>query len=44
VGSALVAAAFLFIPQLFGDGLATIGTIDALTVRQQVTPRRILGR
>src|SRR5436190_3159012 len=43
-GPPLVAATFLFIPQLFGDGLATIGTIDQLTVRQQVTPRRLLGR
>ena len=43
-GPPLVAATFLFIPQLFGDGLATIGSIDALTVRQQVTPRRLLGR
>jgi MFS family permease len=43
-GPPLIAAAFLFIPQLFGDGLATIGTIDELTVRQQVTPRRLLGR
>jgi hypothetical protein len=43
-GLPLLAAAFLFIPRLFGDGLATIGTIDELTVRQQVTPRRLLGR
>jgi MFS family permease len=43
-GPPLVAAAFLFIPQLIGDGLATIGTIDLITVRQQVTPQRLLGR
>jgi hypothetical protein len=39
-----VAAGFLFIPQLFGDGLSTVGNIDQLTVRQQVTPHRLLGR
>jgi MFS family permease len=43
-GPPLVAAGFLFIPQLFGDGLATIANIDELTVRQQVTPGRLLGR
>jgi len=43
-GPPFVAAGFLFIPQLFGDGLSTIGNIDQLTVRQQVTPRRLLGR
>jgi threonine dehydrogenase-like Zn-dependent dehydrogenase len=39
-----VAAAFLFVPQLLGDGLHTVSLIDRLTVRQQVTPRRLLGR
>jgi MFS family permease len=43
-GPPLLAAGFLFIPQLFGDGLSTIGNIDQLTVRQHVTPRRLLGR
>jgi MFS family permease len=43
-GPPLVAAVFLFIPQLFGDGLDTIARIDELTVRQQVTPQRLLGR
>jgi MFS family permease len=43
-GPPIVAAGFLFVPQLFGDGLATIGTIDQITVRQQVTPARLLGR
>jgi MFS family permease len=43
-GPPIVAAGFLFVPQLFGDGLATIGTIDQITVRQQVTPARVLGR
>ena len=43
-GPPLAAAAFLFVPQLFGDGLATIAQIDQLTVRQQVTPSQMLGR
>ncbi len=43
-GPPLVAAAFLFVPQLFGDGLHTISQIDQLTLRQQVTPARVLGR
>jgi len=37
-GPPLVAAAFLFVPQLFGDGLHTVSQIDQLTLRQQVTP------
>jgi MFS family permease len=43
-GPPLVAAAFLIVPQLFGDGLDTVARIDELTVRQQVTPQRLLGR
>ncbi|MEA2662710.1 MAG: hypothetical protein QOH08_2282 [Chloroflexota bacterium] len=43
-GPPLAAAAFLFVPQLFGDGLQTVSLIDQLTVRQQVTPVRLLGR
>lgn len=43
-GPPLVAAGFLLIPQLFGDGLHTVSLIDELTVRQQVTPPRLLGR
>jgi predicted MFS family arabinose efflux permease len=43
-GPPLAAAAFLFVPQLFGDGLHTISQIDQLTLRQQVTPARVLGR
>ncbi|HEV2009962.1 MAG TPA: MFS transporter [Candidatus Limnocylindria bacterium] len=43
-GPPLVAATFLFIPQLFGDGLDTVSLIDQLTVRQQVTPPQLLGR
>ena len=37
-GPPLVAAAFLFVPQLFGVGLHTVSLIDQLTVRQQVPP------
>ena len=43
-GPPIIAASFLFVPQLFGDGLATIGQIDQITIRQQVTPARLLGR
>jgi MFS family permease len=43
-GPPLLATVFLFIPQLFGDGLDTIARIDEITVRQQVTPNRLLGR
>lgn len=43
-GPELVAAALLFVPQLLGDGLDTVSHIDALTVRQVVTPGRLLGR
>jgi MFS family permease len=43
-GPPLVAALFLFIPQLIGDGLQTVSMVDAITVRQLVTPQRLLGR
>ena len=43
-GPPLVAALFLFIPQLIGDGLQTVAIVDGLTVRQVVTPPRLLGR
>lgn len=43
-GPPLVAALFLFIPQLFGDGLATVSQINGITLRQLVTPMRLLGR
>jgi hypothetical protein len=49
-GRQLVAAAFLFmpqlvfIPQLVGDGVDTIADIDELTRRQQVTAPQSLGR
>jgi MFS family permease len=43
-GPPIVAAMFLFIPQLVGDGLMTVSIVDALTVRQLATPPRLLGR
>ncbi|GAC1700192.1 MAG: MFS transporter [Candidatus Limnocylindrales bacterium] len=43
-GPPLVAALFLFIPQLFGDGLATVSQINGITLRQLATPERLLGR
>ena len=43
-GPPLVAALYLLIPQLFGDGLQTVSIVDGLTVRQLVTPARLLGR
>lgn len=43
-GPPLVAALYLFIPQLVGDGLQTVAIVDSLTVRQLVTPARLLGR
>ena len=43
-GPPLIAALYLFIPQLVGDGLQTVAIVDSLTVRQMVTPARLLGR
>ena len=43
-GPPLVAASFLFIPQLVGDGLDSVASINETTVRQLVTPSRLLGR
>ena len=43
-GPPLIAALYLFIPQLIGDGLQTVAIVDGLTVRQLVTPARLLGR
>ena len=43
-GPPLVAALYLFIPQLIGDGLQTVSLVDGLTLRQAVTPARLLGR
>lgn len=38
------AALFLFVPQLIGDGIATIAVINAITLRQTLVPQRMLGR
>lgn len=38
------AALFLFIPQLIGDGITTIGSINGITLRQTIAPPRMLGR
>ena len=43
-GPPLVAALFLFIPQLVGDGIASAGLINGITLRQLVTPGTMLGR
>ena len=43
-GPPLVAALFLFIPQLIGDGIASAGLINGITFRQLVTPDAMLGR
>jgi len=43
-GPPLVAVLFLLVPQLVGDGLATVSEINGITLRQLVTPARLLGR
>jgi predicted MFS family arabinose efflux permease len=43
-GPPALAAVFLFIPQLIGDGLATIEGIAIVSLRQTVTPDALLGR
>lgn len=43
-GPPLVAALFLFIPQLVGDGFATAALINSVTLRQLLAPAAILGR
>jgi predicted MFS family arabinose efflux permease len=43
-GPPLVAASFLFVGQLVGDGLATLKEISMISVRQAVTPDAVLGR
>ncbi len=43
-GPLWLAAACLFIPQLFGDLFRTIYTIGELSLRQALTPDRLLGR
>lgn len=43
-GPPLLAASFLFVPQLFGDGLHSVSLINAITARQIVAPPAMLGR
>ncbi len=43
-GPPLVAALFLFIPQLVGDGFATVALINSVTLRQVLAPAGMLGR
>ena len=43
-GPPLIAALFLFVPQLFGDGLATAGIVNFVSLRQAITPDALLGR
>ncbi len=43
-GPPLIAALFLFVPQLLGDGLATSGIVNLVALRQAVTPDALLGR
>jgi predicted MFS family arabinose efflux permease len=43
-GPVYVAAAMLMLSQLVSDGAASIYTINQLSVRQTVTPDRLLGR
>lgn len=39
-----LAALFLFVPQLLGDGIGTVALINAITLRQTLVPPRMLGR
>jgi len=43
-GPPLLAATFLFIPQLIGDAFRSVAIIDTLTTRQLIAPPRLLGR
>ncbi len=43
-GPPLIASLFLFVPQLFGDGLATAGIVNMVALRQAITPDELLGR
>lgn len=43
-GATLTAALLLILQQLLGDGAATIYQINQVTLRQVVTPERLLGR
>jgi len=43
-GPLFLATLMVFLPQLIGDGLQTIEGIASVTLRQAVTPDRLLGR
>lgn len=43
-GPLFIATLMVFLPQLIGDGLATVEGIARITLRQAVTPDRLLGR
>jgi len=43
-GPLFLATLMVFLPQLVGDGLATIEGIARVTLRQEVVPDRLLGR
>jgi predicted MFS family arabinose efflux permease len=43
-GATLTAAVLLIMQQLFGDGAATIYQINQVSLRQAITPERLLGR
>jgi predicted MFS family arabinose efflux permease len=43
-GPLVVATLMVFLPQLIGDGLQTAESIASITLRQAVTPDRLLGR
>lgn len=43
-GSLLMASIMMFIPQFFGDMMATIAGVNELSLRQSITPDHLLGR
>jgi MFS family permease len=43
-GSLLMASIMMFIPQFFGDMMATIAGVNELSLRQSSTPDHLLGR
>ena len=43
-GPLVVAAGMMFISQVFGDMVRTIYTINEVSLRQTITPDRMLGR
>ena len=43
-GATLTSALLLILPQILGDGPATIYHINQVSLRQTITPDRLLGR